>query len=159
MPKPPLLWPERQRCTICRKKFRWVVLYRKYCSYECAALEPPDPYLFPRCCFRKRREGEKVPAAKKTFFSLEQAMDSFGAHADPRLEAYWCRHCHMVHLGHSPRPVVEEDPEEEPEIYRTDWSYRFDWIYIRRRKKQDRQKHRRRPSEVPPEYPKEYRHV
>lgn len=99
MPKPPLLYPERKRCCICRKHFGYIVLYRRYCSYECAQLDPPDPRVFPRCCFLSTRQGSAfVP--KKTFFTIEEALASWGAQRDPTLQAYWCGHCHMVHLGH-----------------------------------------------------------
>lgn len=164
MPKPPLLWPERKRCCICRKKFRWTVLYQRYCSYQCAGVAEPHPYAFPRCCFRKREPGELVPVPKTTFFSLEEAMASHGARRDPRLEAYWCRHCHMVHLGHSKESmskveVIEDDPVAQ---FVPDDSYHYDWMFIQRRrgiKNWKTSKRRRKPPAEPPPYPKEYRRM
>lgn len=175
MPQSPLLWPERQRCVICRKRFRWVVIRQRYCSYDCAGLEEPDPRVFPRSCFNRKYPGENVPRAKTTYFSFEVALGSDPRKRDPTLEPYWCDHCHMVHLGHAPQPEIADSPEPPMEAvpsdpvvgesptpvpeFIPDPTYTMDWIYITRRKKADRRRRRLRPSETPPPYPREYRRM
>lgn len=101
-----LVWPERKRCRACRKFFRFIVLRRLYCSYECAELPEPDPDVRPRQCFSNRPEGLRP---KRPFFSMEEAQANLVAQKDPELSAYECQNCFMYHLGHEYAEMSREE--------------------------------------------------
>ncbi len=92
------LFPERQRCVVCRKKLETTVLNGIHCSYKCAKTKAPtsDVDKAPRECkrlvsgswdFKKRYRAESEVSLKHR--------------QDPGTNIYRCQHCLHLHVGHS----------------------------------------------------------
>lgn len=112
-----LLYPERQRCRGCREKFKFIVIDRQYCSYECAQVDPPDVNEHPRSCWTDRGDP------KYCYFTPDQAdraARQFNDERNPhdRLHAYYCDRHHMWHVGY-PRDTTGTGSSLE------DWSSRL----------------------------------
>ena len=98
-----LVYPERQRCCVCRKFFDFEVILGRYCSRSCANLpeQPADILDWPRKC-RVRRDGQWIP--KAVYFSAAEAARLNGGHH------YLCEPpdgCGMYHISHLPAPYSE----------------------------------------------------
>lgn len=102
-----LLYPRRQRCRRCRRFLGVLVIFRLFCSYDCADLIPPDltdVTSWPRQC--RTRVGEP----KRPFLHPAEAAGWLNAHGGPRrgeiIHIYECAHCGMYHIGHRAVPEV-----------------------------------------------------
>jgi hypothetical protein len=95
-----LLYPQRQRCRACRKYFCFEVIYRLYCSAECAGL-PNQPGIMdlPRSC-RVFRDGEWVP--KRSYRSYREAYRRSGQARNKGRVIYLCDGpdgCGLYHIA------------------------------------------------------------
>lgn len=100
------LFPERQRCSSCRKKLDDVVVDGIFCSYSCASVSPPSTNVrnAPREC--KREIGGKWDF-KKRYRSESEVPPKL--RADPGTNIYRCSYCRHLHVGHSrPDPFTRE---------------------------------------------------
>lgn len=101
-----LLYPERQRCRICRRYFDFVVILRQYCSRSCAGLpEQPETDETPRKC-RVRIGGVWYP--KAVFFAPDEADRAVKRNG--KSHYYLCEPpdgCGMYHLASNPNPFSE----------------------------------------------------
>lgn len=93
-----ILFPKRQRCLNCRKKFGNIVLDGLYCSYNCAS--KPQPYkdieLAPRGC-KLERDGKWIWKQRYRYTGeVPERLKN-----DPATNIYLCEHCRMFHVGHS----------------------------------------------------------
>lgn len=101
-PSRQMLFPQRQRCVVCRHKLGAGVsdpVYDGlYCSPRCAGVPRPAavPQDAPREC-KTQRENQWV---FKRRYRCEQEIPKL-LREDPSTSWYWCTHCRHLHIGHS----------------------------------------------------------
>lgn len=123
MSKKPLLYPQRQRCRVCRRYWSFSPPIRGlYCSPECAGRPPLEMHEFngvmvpPRTCrtrFYIKGGANFVPEVKwKAVFANEEDALAFGGQNGMR-SAYECPNCWWWHVATRRFPYVLAQ-EEKP---------------------------------------------
>lgn len=100
------LFPQRQRCSKCRKKLEKVVVSGMYCSYSCAGVPAPSRNVddAPRPC---KRQINGQWDFKKRYRCEEEVQKKL--RDDPGTNIYRCEYCYHLHVGHSrPDPLSRE---------------------------------------------------
>lgn len=100
------LYPERQRCAKCRKKFQALAVDGLYCSYSCGSAPAPSSNVnaAPREC---KREVEGKWSFKKRYRSRGEVPRNL--REDPGTNIYRCSYCRHLHVGHSKPAAFTRD--------------------------------------------------
>lgn len=113
MPRKPLLYPQRQRCFVCRRYWGFSPPLRGlYCSPECAG-RPPIPMseingvlIPPRTCRRRLKingpNSKPQVIWKQVYSTREEALAS----PDGPRHAYECPNCWYWHVAKNVAPHV-----------------------------------------------------
>jgi hypothetical protein len=107
------LYPARQRCKTCRKKFEdGIVLVGLYCSYKCGNFPQPAKNITdaPRSC---KREVSGSWGYKTRYTYEMQVPEKY--RLDPSTNIYACDNCRMYHIGHN---RIEEKPLTQEKLSR-----------------------------------------
>jgi len=89
------LFPYRTKCATCEGSFRFMILDRMYCSYECAGVTVPDAQTHPPSCWTwddKPKMGFSTPDAAWCMCVIMNVAGS---------KPYYCALHHFWHVGYS----------------------------------------------------------
>ncbi len=93
-----LLYPERKKCWECGRYFAFAVIFRLYCSRECAGMpeRPLDVAQWPRTC-RVWRDGAWEP--KAVYLTPEEAQEAADLHHNHWYACEGAEGCGMYHIS------------------------------------------------------------